>query len=102
SGPYLARQWATLADHPLVGETRSCGLVGALELVRDKATRARFEPAGRIGTLCRDTAVNNGLVMRAVGDTMIISPPLIIDTSQIDELVALARRSLDITAEHVL
>jgi putrescine aminotransferase len=46
--------------------------------------------------------VNNGLVMRAVGDTMIISPPLIIDTSQIDELVALARRSLDITAEHVL
>ncbi len=102
SGPYLARQWATLADHPLVGETRSRGLVGALELVRNKATRARFEPAGRVGTLCRDIAVSNGLVMRAVGDTMIISPPLIIDTAQIDELVALARRSLDITAEHVL
>jgi len=102
SGPYLARQWATLAEHPLVGETRSRGLVGALELVRDKASRARFEPPGRVGALCRDIAVSNGLVMRAVGDTMIISPPLIIDTAQIDELVTLARRSLDITAEHVL
>ncbi len=102
SGPYLARQWATLAEHPLVGETRSRGLVGALELVRDKASCARFEPLGRVGTLCRDNAVSNGLVMRAVGDTMIISPPLIIDTAEIDELVMLARRSLDITAEHVL
>ncbi len=102
TGPYLARQWATLSDHPLVGETRSRGLVGALELVADKTARARFAPAGRAGTLCRGLAVANGLVMRAVGDTMIISPPLVIERDQIDELVELARRSLDLTAEHVL
>ncbi len=102
SGPYLARQWASLGDHPLVGEARCRGLVAALELVRDKAARARFEPPGRVGTLCRDIAVENGLVMRAVGDTMIISPPLIIATAEIDELVAIARRTLDLTAEYVL
>ncbi len=102
TGPYLSERWAALADHPLVGETRSRGLVGALELVRDKATRERFAPLGRVGTVCRDLCVENGLVMRAVGDTMIISPPLVIDKSQIDELVDLARRSLDLTAEHVL
>ncbi|MGW8367486.1 MAG: aspartate aminotransferase family protein [Gammaproteobacteria bacterium] len=102
TGPYLSERWAALADHPLVGETRSRGLVGALELVRDKATRERFAPLGRVGTMCRDLCVENGLVMRAVGDTMIISPPLVIDKSQIDELVDLARRSLDLTAEHVL
>jgi putrescine aminotransferase len=102
TGPYLSERWAALADHPLVGETRSRGLVGALELVSDKATRERFAPLGRVGTMCRDLCVENGLVMRAVGDTMIISPPLVIDKSQIDELVDLARRSLDLTAEHVL
>jgi putrescine aminotransferase len=102
SGPYLARRWASLADHPLVGETRMRGLMGALELVRDKDTRARFEPLGRVGTLCRDLSVQNGLVMRAVGDTMIIAPPLIIEKDQIDELVALARQALDLTAQHVL
>ena len=102
TGPYLSERWAALADHPLVGETRSRGLVGALELVRDKATRERFAPLGRVGTMCRDLSVENGLVMRAVGDTMIISPPLVIDKAQIDELVDLARRSLDLTAEHVL
>ena len=98
AAPHLARRWAELAEHPIVGEARSKGLVGALELVADKGTRTRFPKVGETGTLCRDFCFESGVVMRAVRDTMIISPPLVITTEQIDELVALARRSLDLTA----
>lgn len=97
-GPYLARRWAELAEHPIVGEARSLGLIGALELIADKASGARFDKALGAGNLCRDLCFANGLVMRSVGDTMIISPPLVISHEQIDELVALARRALDETA----
>lgn len=96
-GPYLAKRWPELAEHPLVGEARSTGLVGALELVRDKERRGFFEPRGEVGTLCRDICVDNGLVMRAVRDTMIIAPPLVITRAQIDELIEKARLCLDLT-----
>ncbi|RPH54347.1 MAG: aspartate aminotransferase family protein [Lysobacterales bacterium] len=96
-GPYLQKRWSELADHPLVGEARIIGLIGALELVRDKATRACFSDPGQVGTLCRDLCIQNGLVMRAVRDTMIIAPPLVITHAQIDELVEKARKSLDMT-----
>ncbi|KUM40075.1 aspartate aminotransferase family protein [Pseudomonas sp. EpS/L25] len=95
TAPYLQKRWAELADHPLVGETRGVGMVAALELVRDKKTRTRYE--GGAGMLCREHCFRNGLVMRAVGDTMIIAPPLVITPESIDELVTLARRSLDQT-----
>ncbi len=97
-GPYLQRRWAELADHPLVGETRGKGLVAALEIVEDKQTNRRFPAQANAGMTCREFCFNNGLVMRAVGDTMIISPPLVITEEQVDELVDLARRSLDLTA----
>lgn len=96
--PYLNEQWLTLQDHPLVGEARTLGMVGALELVKDKKTRERFSTTGATGALCRDFCVKNGIVMRAVGETMIISPPLVITREEIDELVAKARKSLDGTA----
>ena len=64
-----------LADHPIVGEARSAGLVGALELVRDKATHARFPADKNVGETCRDTSVQQGLVMRHVRDSMIVAPP---------------------------
>lgn len=99
TGPYLAEKWATLADHPIIGEARTLGLLGAMEIVKDKQTRERFGEPGETGTVCRDICFKNGLVMRAVGDTMIISPPLVITCEQIDELVSLARRCLDQTAE---
>jgi putrescine aminotransferase len=99
TGPYLQARWRELADHPLVGEARGVGFIGALELVRDKARRAFFEPVGQVGTLCRDICFRGGLVMRAVRDTMIIAPPLIATRAEIDELVALARQCLDRTAE---
>ena len=95
TGPHLARRWAELADHPLVGEARTLGLFGALELVKDKATRERFAPGGHAGMVCRQASLDNGLVMRATGDTMIIAPPLICTTAEIDLLVERARRALD-------
>ena len=99
AAPHLAARWAELAEHPIVGEARCKGLLGALELVADKATRTRFPDVGETGTRCRDFCFDSGVIMRAVRDTMIISPPLVITTDQIDELVTLARRSLDLTAE---
>ena len=98
-GPYLKERWLQLADHPLVGEARICGMMAALELTPDKASRAAFAgEAGAAGLLCRDTSFNNGLVMRHVGDKMIISPPLVISRSEIDSLINRASRSLDETA----
>ncbi|KXJ32856.1 aspartate aminotransferase family protein [Pseudomonas sp. HUK17] len=97
TAPYLQKRWAELADHPLVGETRGVGMVAALELVRDKKTRTRTRYEGGAGMLCREHCFRNGLVMRAVGDTMIIAPPLVITPESIDELVTLARLSLDQT-----
>ncbi|MDT8344458.1 MAG: aspartate aminotransferase family protein [Thermohalobaculum sp.] len=98
-GPYLQRKWATLADHPLVGETRMRGLIGAVEIVRRKEPMERFANPGSTGTRCRDLSVGNGLVMRAVGDTMVIAPPLVISREDCDELVARARKTLDDLAD---
>jgi putrescine aminotransferase len=97
TGPYLAARWRELAGHPLVGEARSVGLIGALELVKDKATRTFFDKRGEVGTICRDFCFQNGLVMRATRDTMIISPPLVITREQIDELAEKTWRCLDLT-----
>ena len=80
---------------------RSIGLIGAIELVRDKATRQRFEPISRAGLLCRDHCFRNGLIMRACWDTMVFAPPLIIDRAEIDEWMVLARRALNLTLEDV-
>jgi putrescine aminotransferase len=95
AAPYFAQRMNTLADHPLVGEVRTLGLLGAIELVADKLTRARFQPAGRAGELCRDLALQHGVVMRHVNESMITAPPLVITREQIDELVEKARRTLD-------
>jgi len=99
TAPYFERQWSSLADHPIVGEARSVGLMGAFEIAQDKTGRIRFSKEKKAGELCRDFCFANGLVMRAVGDTMIVSPPLIFEEQHIDELVEKARRCLDLTAE---
>ncbi|MDH1106392.1 aspartate aminotransferase family protein [Pseudomonas otitidis] len=101
TAPYLQQRWQELADHPLVGEARGVGMVGALELVKNKKTRERFNDLG-VGMQCREHCFRNGLIMRAVGDTMIISPPLVITKDEIDELVTKARKCLDLTASAVL
>ncbi len=96
--PYLQEKWLALGDHPLVGEARICGMMAAIELVADKSGRKPFAaPEGTVGLICREHSFSNGLVMRHVGDKMIISPPLVISKSEIDELVELAHKSLDQT-----
>jgi putrescine aminotransferase len=100
-GPYLAQKYAELADHPLVGEASSCGLMAALQLVKNKTTLMPFASELEVGMLCRGHCFGNGLVMRAVGDRMIIAPPLIITRAQVDELAGLIKRCLDLTLSDV-
>jgi putrescine aminotransferase len=90
-----------LADHPMVGEIRGVGLIGAIELVADKRTRRFFDKRGRVGTICRDYCFENNLVMRAVRDTMVFSPPLIISHDEIDLLVARATAAIGQTYQRV-
>jgi putrescine aminotransferase len=97
TGPYLAEQFAKLADHPLVGEVQTCGLMGAVQLVRDKATSTTFPSELEVGMACRAHCFGNGLIMRAVGDRMIVAPPLVITRAQIDEMMTLIRTCLDLT-----
>ena len=94
--PYLAERWHALADHPMVGETKLVGLMGSLALTPNKATRAKFAAdAGTVGYRTRERCFANNLIMRHVGDRMIISPPLVITPDEIDVLIARARKSLD-------
>ena len=94
-GPYLASKWKALAAHPLVGEARMVGLIGALELTPNKATRARFPKPGDAGTLCRDFAYREGLILRATGDCMLVAPPFVLSEAEADTLVARTQSALD-------
>ncbi len=96
--PYLAPKWAALAEHPLVGEAKLVGLMGSIALTPDKATRAKFAAGpGEVGLRCRERCFANNLVMRHVGDRMVISPPLVIRPEEIDTLIERATRALDET-----
>ncbi len=99
TAPYLEKAFASLADHPLVGDLRSCGLVASLALVKQKSPLTLFDPALSIGMLCRAHCLATGVIMRAVGERMIIAPPLIITHEQIDQMITMIRRSLDLTWE---
>ena len=101
-GPYLQRLWLDLGEHPLVGEARMTGLMGALELVPNKPSRrTRFPDTGKVGTIARDFSFRNGLVMRAVRDSLIIAPPLTLTHDEADILAATARKTLDDTLAEV-
>jgi putrescine aminotransferase len=98
TGPYFAAALASLADHRLVGEVRSFGLLAAIELVKSKDGPVMFEDTGTVGSMCRDHAIAGGLMMRAVRDAMILSPALTYSHQDIDETVRIARAALDATA----
>ncbi|MFL5079291.1 MAG: aminotransferase class III-fold pyridoxal phosphate-dependent enzyme [Microvirga sp.] len=100
-GPYLASRFEELRDHPLVGHTQACGLMGAVQMVKDKASGTPFASDLAVGMICRAHCFANGLVMRAVGDRMIVAPPLVITRAQVDELVTKARLCLDLTLADV-
>lgn len=97
TGPYLAKALASLRDHPLVGETRSLGLIGAVEIVSEPGSNKRFTgKEGVAGPMVRDLCIANGLMVRGIRDTIVMCPPLIITHDQIDQLVAIIRRALDV------
>ena len=99
-GPYLGERFASLADHPLVGDVSSLGMVAGLVLYRDKATRTQFAGELGIGYVCRDYCFQNGVVMRAVGERMIVAPPLVMTRADIDEMLRRIRKSFDDTFQH--
>lgn len=98
-GPYLQQKWQALSEHPLVGETRMVGLMGALEIVTDKDTLERFDEKQGVGTICRDHLIANGLCLRAVGDTIVCAPPLVLSHAEADELVEITWKALDLTQQ---
>jgi len=98
-GPYLAERFEELKLHPLVGDAETCGFVAGLVLVKNKATKQMFDPDLGVGMICRGHCFKNGLIMRAVGDRMIIAPPLVMTRAQIDEMMALIRQCLDATLD---
>jgi putrescine aminotransferase len=100
-GPYLAQCFETIAAHPLVGSAETCGFMAGLVLVKNKAKRECFAADLSVGMICRGHCFQNGLIMRAVGDRMIIAPPLTMTRAQIDEMMALILKCLDLTYQDV-
>lgn len=96
--PFFADCVAMLADHPLVGDVRACGLFAGIQLVADKDGRALFGDELRAGERCSAEALDRGLALRSIGDTMALMPPLVITGDQLDEVFAITRDALDATA----
>lgn len=98
TGPYLQKKWQeAFADHPHLGDVRGVGFLAAFTWVKDKSRRELFANPGEIGTICRDIFFKNNLIMRAVGDSMVSAPPLVMTQTEIDEMIALAARCVDQT-----
>ncbi|HWA20848.1 MAG TPA: aspartate aminotransferase family protein [Caulobacterales bacterium] len=95
AGPYLAKAIKRLDDDPLVGETRSLGLLGAVEIVAKKGANQRFTGAeGKAGPIVRDLCIKNGLMVRGIRDSIVMSPPLIMTHDEIDRMIDIIGRSL--------
>ena len=96
-GPYLQARWKSLEEHPLVGEARMVGLMGAFEIVRNKDPMERYDSKQGAGTIYRDNAIANGVCLRASGDTIICAPPFTLSHAEADELIEKAALALDQT-----
>ncbi|NIE68530.1 aspartate aminotransferase family protein [Burkholderia sp. Ax-1719] len=102
TGPYFQQQLReTFANHPIIGDISGAGLVAGLQLAEDPKTRKRFANGGDVGTICRDFCFNGNLIMRATGDRMLLSPPLVITRGEIDEIVSKAKKAIDATAQQL-
>jgi putrescine aminotransferase len=101
TGPYLKKKFGELNNHPLVGIAETCGFTAGLNLVKKKGATVHdcvpFDSDLEVGMICRGHMFGNGMIMRAVGDRMIIAPPLVTTVAQIDEMVGLIRQCLDAT-----
>ena len=100
-GAYFARRYVELNEHPLVGGAEACGFVAGLLLLKEPSTNERFSEDAGVGMMCRKHCFENGLIMRAVGDRMIIAPPLTLSINEIDELMRLIRIALDLTLDEL-
>ena len=96
-GRVLRAELARFADHPLVGEIRGEGLIAAVQLVADKATRTRFDPEGKLGAYVFERAHDHGLIIRNIKDAIAFCPPLIITEDQVREMVSRFAATLDDT-----
>ncbi|MEI5997994.1 aspartate aminotransferase family protein [Paraburkholderia bengalensis] len=102
TGPYFQRSLReAFANHPIVGEVAGTGLVAGIQLAENPKTRKRFANGGDVGTICRDFCFNGNLIMRATGDRMLLSPPLVVTKSEIDEIVSKAKKAIDSTAQQL-
>ena len=100
-GAHMQARLREFADHPLVGEVRGVGLIGAVELVADRASKAKFDPPGKVGLYLYDRGHENGVIVRAIGDSICFCPPLIITEAQVDEMIDRFARSLQLTTAWV-
>lgn len=99
-GPYLRERLdELLAGHPIVGEIRSEGMIGAIEIVKDRRTRERFPGGGKVGLMARDHCFNNNLIMRGIRDSLVYAPALTMTRGEADEVARLAKLALDLTAK---
>ena len=99
--PYLQKRMREFENHPLVGEVRGEGLLVGVELVKNKEKKELFDPVGKVGNICKDHCINNNLIMRAVRDGMMCSPPLTISKDDIDKCVERLKISLDATLANI-
>jgi 4-aminobutyrate--pyruvate transaminase len=100
--PTFEKRIGQFADHPLVGEVRAKGLIGAIELVADKKTKRAFEPKKGVGAIAADILQENGLIVRPMGDSIAFCPPLIISEAEINEMFDIVAKGLRILEERVL
>jgi 4-aminobutyrate--pyruvate transaminase len=100
-GAHMQARLREFADHPLVGEVRGVGLIGAVELVADRARKATFDPPGKVGLYCYDKGHENGVIVRAIGDSICFCPPLIITEAQVDDIIDRFAPCLELTTAWV-
>jgi 4-aminobutyrate--pyruvate transaminase len=97
--PRFQQRLAALGEHALVGEARGIGLLGAVELVQSKETKAAFDAKLAVGAKCMAFCQEHGLIVRAIGDAVAVCPPYIVSESDIDEIFDRFARGLDATHE---
>ena len=97
--PLFQERLRALADHPLVGEARGVGLLGALELSPDRETAAMFATPGKVGPRLAEELLKHGVILRAIGDTLAFCPPMIITEAEIEQLFAPLPAALDATLD---
>jgi len=102
TGKYFQDQLrSTLHNHPLVGEINGEGLIAGIQLSKNPQKRERFDNGAEVGLMCRELSYQNNLIMRSSGDRMLLSPPLIIEKNQIDELVSKVKLVMDLTEKKI-